>query len=59
MLFCFPVASLFTYNLLFKAISRSNYIDSKWEKAQVGLRVVGYLVKTAMATCHPPGLYSS
>ena len=40
MLFCFPVASLFTYNLLFKAISRSNYIDSKWEKAQVGLRVV-------------------
>lgn len=36
----FLVASLFTYNLLFKAISRSNYIDSKWEKAQVGLRVV-------------------
>lgn len=36
----FLVASLFTYNLLFKAISRSNYIDSKWEKAQVGLRIV-------------------
>ncbi|KAM7452485.1 pentatricopeptide repeat domain-containing protein 3 [Porites harrisoni] len=34
-------ASLFTYNLLFKAISRSNYIDSKWEKAQGLVKSMG------------------
>lgn len=34
-------ASLFTYNLLFKAIARSNHIDSKWEKAKDVVKCMG------------------